>query len=84
MGGYSEIAAIINAREGKLREEAKQRQKEAGEKYGKGIALEESAEAIKKEETREVLAKIAGVSHDTIHKIKKINRSRYSNVKTVF
>jgi hypothetical protein len=51
--------------------------KKLGGKLGADITngnrdLQKSAKAVEKIDTREELAKIAGVSHDTIHKVKEI------------
>lgn len=57
----------------RLEDEIKVRAKEnmvaSGENFGKGT--QKSAEPIKRTETRKEVAKIAGVSHDTISKVKR-------------
>lgn len=61
-----------------IREKAKERQIEAGKTYGVGSnekVVQKSAQAIKNK-SRDELAKIAGVSHDTIEKVKFICLSR--------
>ena len=59
---------------GEIAGRAKQRQKDAGKTHGRGHEkLEQnSAQPIRKSQTRDELARIAGVSHDTIHKVGKI------------
>lgn len=52
--------------------EAKKRQVKAGKEHGRGQLPQKSAQPISKGETRDELAKMAGVSHDTIAKVEKI------------
>lgn len=52
---------------------AKENIKAGGQAGGKGP--QNSAEALQPMETREEIAKLAGVSHDTIDKVKKIQRN---------
>lgn len=53
-----------------IKAKAKERQRESGKNFGKGSKVEQkSAEPIKRNnQARDELAKIAGVSHDTIEK----------------
>lgn len=52
-----------------IQAKAKERQKEAGENFGKGAKVcQISDKAIEPVDTKKELAKIAGVSHDTIEK----------------
>lgn len=52
--------------------EARKRQVKAGKEHGRGQLPQKSAQPISKGETRDELAKMAGVSHDTIAKVEKI------------
>lgn len=58
---------------------ARENLKTAGENFGKG--LQNSAKAIDKVDTRAELATIAGVSHDTIAKVKVIEQKATEDVK---
>jgi N6-adenosine-specific RNA methylase IME4 len=51
---------------------AKSNQIRSGMEYGKGLQI--SAEPIKPVDTRNEIAKLAGVSHDTVHKVKTIEK----------
>lgn len=62
-----------------IREKAKDNLRISGEVYGKG--LQNSAEPIKPIDTRAELASIAGVSHDTIHKVKAIEAKAPERIK---
>ena len=53
-----------------IKAKGKLNQKESGENFGKGS--QKSAKPIEKIDTRQELATIAGVSHDTIAKVKNI------------
>ena len=64
-----------------IAEKAKEKQAEYhGNQYESGLS-QKSAEVQKPIETREELAKVAGVSHDTIAKVEKIERKAPEAVK---
>jgi DNA modification methylase len=62
-----------------FQEKAKENLISSGENYGKG--LQKSANPIEKVDTREELSKIAGVSHDTIQKVEKIEEMASPEIK---
>ena len=58
---------------GEISARAKERQKEHGKTApGRKTLVQNSAQVNRKDKTRDELARIAGVSHDTIHKVGKI------------
>ncbi|MDA8215220.1 MAG: hypothetical protein M0Z64_08080 [Nitrospiraceae bacterium] len=65
----------------RIAEKAKENQRIAGKNYGenhpKQEVLQNSAKPL---DTRKELAKIAGVSHDTIHKVGKIKENAIPEV----
>lgn len=60
-------------------EKAKENLKLSGENFGKG--LQNSAEPIKQIDTRQEVAKLAGLSHDTIMRVKKIQEKATPEMK---
>ena len=65
-----------------IAERAKEKQAEYfGNQYESGLP-QKSAEVQKPIETREELAKVAGVSHDTIAKVEKIEQKATPEIKT--
>lgn len=64
--------------EGIFREMAKKNSEKSGKEFGKG--LPNSANPIERINTREELSKLAGVGHDTMAKVKKINESGTEDV----
>lgn len=68
-------------REDVIAKKAKERQKEAGELYHKGSPKVPQKSAEVSIETREELAKLAKVSHDTISKVKKIEEKAPEELK---
>ncbi|MBF0509485.1 MAG: hypothetical protein HQK57_11240, partial [Deltaproteobacteria bacterium] len=62
-----------------IAEKAKANQRKAGEQFGKGC--QNSDKAIDRIDTKKELATIAGISHDTIAKIKKIEATGSEELK---
>lgn len=58
-----------------IQAKAKERQKEAGENFGKGAKVVQISAPAIKNKSRDELAKIAGVSHDTIEKVEYIKKN---------
>lgn len=66
-----------------FKEKAKENQIVAGEKFGKGCQISDKAieNKIEPVDTKKEIAKIAGTSHDTIAKVKKIEEKAPEEVK---